>query len=474
MDKAVKRHILKKRIVLAKRSDEPMTFTERAPRFFRWFEEDVMGFDSREYRREFWREAYRHGRTIGHVPHTLSDQLRRRGRRSEMALFDALCISLLMGGAFAIWVMRRRIDLHLHRLRRPSYYETERARRLGLTEERRRIRRRTTLNPRPTADQLREAFLHARDSVGNMVRLGSLMEDLECYIDNSPVFGEDGKIIARKGGIRRYIQSEMPDLYKSYKTLMRYKALARRFRQAVGICDPVPAASVLPEEYENTDTGTDTDASAPKRRETPENTGNRGDGTEIKRRKHVENMVRTGSQGDAEGGGAPETGENRADIGSHVGLNCVENMVRTGSQGVGDGGRNGGSEGGSDGMRDCVRDCVRDNVRDSMRDSERGGVGDGLRDGVGDCGRDGPDGGSGGVVGGRSGGECAGSGGNASGRDGSEGNGSLNDEVRRVVGEILGVCEGTFLDLAAVLALRISEDTIPHRSYKGDYRRVGS
>ena len=58
--------------------------------------------------------------------------------------------------------------------------------------------------------------------------------------------------------------------------------------------------------------------------------------------------------------------------------------------------------------------------------------------------------------------------------NGSEGNESLNDEVRRVVGEILGVCEGTFLDLASVLALRISEDTIPHRSYKGDYRRVGS
>ena len=96
-----------------------------------------------------------------------------------------------------------------------------------------------------------------------------------------------------------------------------------------------------------------------------------------------------------------------------------------------------------------------------------------------DCGRDGPDGGSEGVVGGRSGGECAGSvgngsGGNASGVNGRGGNGSLNDEVRRVVGEILGVCEGTFLDLAAVLALRISEDTIPHRSYKGDYRRVVS
>ena len=64
--------------------------------------------------------------------------------------------------------------------------------------------------------------------------------------------------------------------------------------------------------------------------------------------------------------------------------------------------------------------------------------------------------------------------GNASGRDGSGSSGSLNDEVRRVVGEILDVCEGTFLDLASVLALRISEDAIPHRSYKGDYRRVGS
>ena len=97
-----------------------------------------------------------------------------------------------------------------------------------------------------------------------------------------------------------------------------------------------------------------------------------------------------------------------------------------------------------------------------------------MRDDVGDCGRECPDGVSEGVVGGRSGGECAGSvgngsGGNASGGNGRGGNGRLNDEVRRVVGEILGVCEGTFLDLASVLALRISEDTIPHRSYQGAY-----
>ena len=74
----------------------------------------------------------------------------------------------------------------------------------------------------------------------------------------------------------------------------------------------------------------------------------------------------------------------------------------------------------------------------------------------------------------RGGGELSGAWGMGAGENRSRGNESLNDEVRRVVGEILGVCEGTFLDLASVLALRISEDTIPHRLYKGDYRRVGS
>ena len=380
MDKAVKRHILKKRIVLAKRSDEPMTFTERAPRFLKWFEEDVMGFDSEEYRREFWREAYRHGRTIGHVPHTLSDQLRSRGRRSEIVLFDALCISLLMGGTFAIWVMRRKIDQHLHRLRRPSYYETERMRRLGLTEERRRIRSRTTVNPRPTAEQLREAFLHARDSVENMVRLGSLMEDLECYIDNSLVFGEDGKIVARKGGIRRYIQSEIPDLYKSYKTLMRYKALARRFRQAVGICDPIPAASVLPKKDDEI-------ASAAQGSHNRDASGNTI-GTPAKN-ENIQINDKKNKNDNAVAKAKP-----------------VENMVRTDSHGIEEG-------------------CGGDR-------RDRGG--DGEVDGEVD------------------------------GRKGE--NHQLNDEVRRTVNEILDVCEGTFLDLAAVLALRICEDAIPHKSYK--------
>ena len=278
-----------------------------------------------------------------------------------------------MGGAFAIWVMRRRIDLHLHRLRRPSYYETERMRRIGLTEDRRRIRRRTTLNPRPAAEQLREAFLHARDSVENMVRLGSLMEDLECYIDNSLVFGEDGKIIARKGGIRRYIQSEIPDLYGSYKTLMRYKALARRFRQAVGISDPVSAASVLPEDGE----------------------------------------IIVAKESAAESSKDEKIDKNKVKTEYHDRVNGVENMLRTNSQGDRDSRRDDGRE---------APDCGRD----------------GLCDGGGD---------EYGVA--------------------NEEKAQLNDKVRKVVGEILDVCEGTFLNLSAVVALRICEDTIPHRRYQG-------
>lgn len=95
-------------------------------------------------------------------------------------------------------------------------------------------------------DAIRDALANAHESVECMVRLGSLMEDLECYVDNSPYFREDGSFAGRRGGIRRLLQGEAPDLYARYKTLMRYKALSKRFRQAVGVGDPMPATAVLP------------------------------------------------------------------------------------------------------------------------------------------------------------------------------------------------------------------------------------
>ena len=95
-------------------------------------------------------------------------------------------------------------------------------------------------------DAIRDALARAHESVEDMVRLGSLMEDLECHVDNSPYFREDGSFAGRRGGIRRLLQAEAPDLYARYKTLMKYKALSKRFRQAVGVGDPIPASSVLP------------------------------------------------------------------------------------------------------------------------------------------------------------------------------------------------------------------------------------
>ena len=237
MDKATKRHLERRGVFDTAVREWEKPFSERNRDFFAWFEETVMGFDSDEYRSRFWREA-RRGHTIGPKPYGMQEYAAGRG---SIALYFAL-----MGASFFFWLARREIDRHLHRLRRPTYYETERARRLALAAERRRLRRRLTLNERPCMDALRDALARAHESVEDMVRLGSLMEDLECHVDNSPYFREDGSFAGRRGGIRRLLQEEAPDLYARYKTLMKYKALSKRFRQAVGVGDPIPASSVLP------------------------------------------------------------------------------------------------------------------------------------------------------------------------------------------------------------------------------------
>ena len=81
--------------------------------------------------REFWREANRNGHTIGDVPYGLQDYLRRRSAGWSDPLGNLLIYCLWMGGSFAIWFMRRQIDRHLGRLRRPAYYEAERRRLSG-------------------------------------------------------------------------------------------------------------------------------------------------------------------------------------------------------------------------------------------------------------------------------------------------------------------------------------------------------
>ena len=243
MDKAIERHLARRGV----RPTPPQRTAEDEMRrnadFFRWFEECVMGFDPEEYRRAFWREARKSGHTIGPVPYGLAEY--RRGspvqRRGSLLFYLAA-----MACSLPFWFIRRAINRHLAQLRRPTYYEAERRRRHELAEERRRVRRRRTVSPMPSMDEIRAALARALGSPADMIRLGSLLEDLECYVDNSIYFNEKGKVAGRRGGIRRHLQEYAPDLYARYKTLMRYKSLARKFRQAAGESDPVPASALLP------------------------------------------------------------------------------------------------------------------------------------------------------------------------------------------------------------------------------------
>ncbi len=139
----------------------------------------------------------------------------------------------------------RRIDRLRHAERRSMYYETENARRRALAAERRRIRKRTTTNPCPTREQILDGWLHRSDSHESTIRFGSLIMDLECHVDNSLVFDDDGAIVGRRGGVKRWLQENIPALYLRYTTVMRFKAAAQKLRQIAELRDPVPAAAIV-------------------------------------------------------------------------------------------------------------------------------------------------------------------------------------------------------------------------------------
>ena len=115
----------------------------------------VLRLDPESYRRAFWREAYRNGHTIGHVPRTFEGFLRRNARTFEQKVSLFLALTALFGVYTVAALLYRRLSLVLRRLRRPAYYERERERRRKLAEARREIRKHHTLNPKPTFDAIR-------------------------------------------------------------------------------------------------------------------------------------------------------------------------------------------------------------------------------------------------------------------------------------------------------------------------------
>ena len=150
--------------------------------------------------------------------------------------------------------LTRRIDRAKHEAARPAYYAQERARRRALAAERRKVRMRHTLSPCPTRLEILDAWTKVKDSPEALLRFGGLMEDLECYVDNSLRRTEDGVIVGRRPGIKGWLQLEIPALYLKYKTVMAYKAAAKRMRQVLDIRDPLPLSAAL---GETLDHGTD-------------------------------------------------------------------------------------------------------------------------------------------------------------------------------------------------------------------------
>ena len=198
----------------------------------------------REARRLWYAEAYDRA-LVDHAEPLRLDEAAFLLRSPLVALQLALGVTDLRG----LRCLRRGLTHGVNRLQarayRARYYARDNARRRALAAERRRIARRTTLNPRPTPEALRAAFAARGASPEAKVRLGGLLEDLECHVDNCLRFGPDGEILGRNGGVKAWLREHAPELSDHYKTLMRYKALARRLRQAAGISDPVPASAVF-------------------------------------------------------------------------------------------------------------------------------------------------------------------------------------------------------------------------------------
>ena len=130
--------------------------------------------------------------------------------------------------------------------RRPRYYEAENERRRALAAGRRKIRARATTNTCPTREAILEAWKHRRDSHEAAISFGSMLEDLECYLDNSLRRNEDGVIIGRNPGIKGWLCDNLPEIYEKYTTAMRYKAAAKKLKQIAELTDPTPADVVLP------------------------------------------------------------------------------------------------------------------------------------------------------------------------------------------------------------------------------------
>ena len=166
---------------------------------------------------------------------------------------------------YALWTIPKLFEIALRKTRRPTYYARENSHRRELAKERRRVRRRTTMNRAPTPKELRAQWARMKKSPRDMLVFGSMLEDLEAYVDNSLIRNEDGEIVGRNGGIKKWLADNCPELWAKYPSVMRFKAMAKKFKQAVGLEDPYPITMALDTTESTADKEADNEAEAQKR-----------------------------------------------------------------------------------------------------------------------------------------------------------------------------------------------------------------
>lgn len=205
--------------------------------------DDDLAGTTRTSRAIWYSSAYERG-LLDHREGLTADEYRFLVSNPLIAFQLALGVTDLRG----LRCYRRGLTAQINRLQQRSYraryYARENERRRRLAIERRKITRRTTLNPCPKPEEFLAAFERRGESVEAKIRFGGMVHDLECYVDNCLKYDEHGEICGRNGGIKAWIANNLPQLNGRYKTIMRYKALAKRLRQAAGIPDPVPTSAV--------------------------------------------------------------------------------------------------------------------------------------------------------------------------------------------------------------------------------------
>ena len=181
----------------------------------------------------------------------MTDGLAVRWRRDGFFDGEELACILFRDAGYYVYLdfVRRESGRNVSRLkacvRRPSYYAAENTRRRALAAERRKIRARRTENDCPTKERILDAWIARRKSHEDAIRFGSLIEDLECYIDNSLRRDEDGVIVGRNPGVKGWLRENIPALALQYTTVMRYKAAAKKLKQITELSDPTPMDVVL-------------------------------------------------------------------------------------------------------------------------------------------------------------------------------------------------------------------------------------